>query len=142
MPRLPDRSLHVRSSRLGCAAGFGGLCRHGSLELCLSAHRLSRLGRGQGVDKSRFPIQQLDLTLADDLTLLLDIIRLEAGNLAWIHCAPPCGTASAARARPLKGVQTANFRAPVPLRSPREPQGLSTLSGLDRTRVEQANLPL
>ena len=119
------------------------------LEVFAGTARLSsvcqRIGfRALAVDKvstkSRFPIQQLDLTLADDLTLLLDIIRLEAGNLAWIHCAPPCGTASAARARPLKGVQTANFHAPVPLRSPREPQGLSTLSGLDRTRVEQANL--
>ncbi|CAE7426050.1 unnamed protein product [Symbiodinium sp. CCMP2456] len=37
--------------------------------------------------QSRFPIQPLDLTVDDDLAMLLDIIRLESANIAWIHCA-------------------------------------------------------
>ncbi|CAE7224658.1 unnamed protein product [Symbiodinium sp. CCMP2456] len=118
------------------------------LEVFAGTARLSsacqRLGfRTLAVDKasvqSRFPIQQLDLTLADDLAMLLDIIRLESANIAWIHCAPPCGTASAARSRPLAGVDP-SMKAPVPLRSTTEPQGLSTLHGRDRLRVDQANL--
>ncbi|CAE7029174.1 unnamed protein product [Symbiodinium sp. CCMP2456] len=118
------------------------------LEVFAGTARLSsacqRLGfRTLAVDKasaqSRFPIQQLDLTLDDDLAMLLDIIRLESANIAWIHCAPPCGTASAARSRPLSGVDP-SMKAPVPLRSTTEPQGLSTLRGQDRLRVDQANL--
>ena len=49
--------------------------------------------------RSSFAIQKLDLTQEHDVQTLLDIINLEAHNIAWIHLAPPCGTASAARSR-------------------------------------------
>ena len=56
-----------------------------------------------------------------------------------MHLAPPCGTSSAARNKPIP--QAAHHGAPVPqpLRSTTEPQGLSTLVGVDLLRVLQAN---
>ncbi|CAE7243210.1 unnamed protein product [Symbiodinium sp. CCMP2592] len=119
------------------------------IEIFAGTARLStacqKLGfRTLAIDKStargRFPIQRLDLTDADDLCILLDIIRLEAANIVWIHCAPPCGTASAARSRPIPELTAAGVRVPQPLRSTSEPQGLSTLTGADLERVQKANM--
>ncbi|CAE7215287.1 unnamed protein product [Symbiodinium sp. CCMP2592] len=119
------------------------------IEVFAGTARLStacqKLGfRTLAIDKStargRFPIQRLDLTDADDLCILLDIIRLEAANIVWIHCAPPCGTASAARSRPIPELTAAGVRVPQPLRSTSEPQGLSTLTGADLERVQKANM--
>ncbi|CAE7700800.1 unnamed protein product [Symbiodinium sp. CCMP2592] len=119
------------------------------IEVFAGTARLStacqKLGfRTLAIDKStargRFPIQRLDLTDADDLCILLDIIRLEAANIVWIHCAPPCGNASAARSRPIPELTAAGVRVPQPLRSTSEPQGLSTLTGADLERVKKANM--
>ena len=58
----------------------------------------------------------------------------------YIHIAPPCGTSSAARNRPIpdylarQGVPT-----PVPLRSIEFPEGLPNLSHFDKLKVAKAN---
>ncbi|CAE7424313.1 unnamed protein product [Symbiodinium sp. CCMP2592] len=118
------------------------------IEIFAGTARLStvagRMGfRTLAVDRSsqrtNFSIQRLDLTLDADLQTLLDIINLEADNIAWIHLAPPCGTASAARSRPLHKAEHYSCPVPQPLRSVTEPQGLSTLTGADRDRVLAAN---
>ena len=61
-----------------------------------------------------------------------DIIRqvIQARQVAHVHAAPPCGTAS--RAHELPG-------GPAPVRSPEEPLGLSTLQGTDLAKVRSAN---
>ena len=117
--------------------------RTGSLviEVFAGTARLStvagRLGfRTLAVDRSsrrsNFAIQKLDLTQDHDVQTLLDVINLEAPNIAWIHLAPPCGTASAARSRPLPSVARHGGTVPQPLRSTSEPQGLSTLTGAQK----------
>ncbi|CAE7244255.1 unnamed protein product, partial [Symbiodinium sp. KB8] len=55
-----------------------------------------------------------------DLNMLLDIIRQERAEIALVHLAPPCGTASAAR-------------------SVQYPMGLPELQGQDLLRVTAAN---
>ena len=54
------------------------------------------------------------------------------------HGAPPCGTASRARDRPMSSTEWG--RGPPPLRSERYPQGFPWLSGTWRDKVESANL--
>ena len=118
------------------------------IEVFAGTARLStvagRLGfRTLAVDRSsrrsNFAIQKLDLTQDHDVQTLLDVINLEAPNIAWIHLAPPCGTASAARSRPLPSVARHGGTVPQPLRSTSEPQGLSTLTGAQKASVLNAN---
>lgn len=60
-----------------------------------------------------------------------DIVR--EGNVAYVHFAPPCGTASAAR-----NIRR-RFIDPKPLRTAAHPDGLPDLKGTDRIRVDLAN---
>ena len=117
------------------------------IEVFAGTARLSQTCQAVGfrtlaVDKSsqrsRFAIH-LDLTQPADVQALLDIITLEADNLDLVHLAPPCGTSSAARNKPIPQAVQHGKPVPQPLRSPTEPQGLSTLAGVDLDRVQQAN---
>ena len=54
----------------------------------------------------------------------------------WFHGAPPCGTSSRARDRPLSSTS----HGPPPLRSESHPLGLPWLAGVDLERVESANM--
>ena len=118
------------------------------IEVFAGTARLSQACQAVGfrtlpVDKSskrsRFATHHLDLTQPDDVQALLDIITLEADNLELVHLAPPCGTSSAARNKPVPQAVQNGRPVPQPLRSPTEPQGLSTLTGVDLVRVQQAN---
>ena len=80
-------------------------------------------------------IHILDLTRDNDVGVLLDMAT--HANIGVAHFAPPCGTSSKARERPLpKEMQSINA---VPLRSESHPLGLGDLSGLDAKRVAAAN---
>ena len=57
--------------------------------------------------------------------------------LVYIHLAPPCGTASAARGIPVPGCP--EDMQPTPLRSKEFPNGLPGLAGLNLLKVEKAN---
>ena len=118
------------------------------IEVFAGTARLSQACQAVGfrtlaVDKSsqrsRFAIHRLDLTQPAGVQALLDIITLEADNLDLVHLAPPCGTSSAARNKPIPQAVQHGKPVPQPLRSPTEPQGLSTLAGVDLDRVQQAN---
>ena len=85
--------------------------------------------------RTSFPILPLDLTCQTDQARLAEIIDLEMDHIALAHFSPPCGTASAARDKPVPGMTD----PPLPLRSLMEPMGLATLRGLDLVRVEAAN---
>ena len=90
--------------------------------------------RSCGID-----IMKLDLTDAAQLQLLLDIISADKDNILMIFIAPPCGTASRARSRPIKSSLLRGRKQPVPLRSDSQPDGLDGLKGLDKLKTEMAN---
>ena len=79
----------------------------------------------------------LDLTKDEDLNFLLDFLQAEINVLVYIHLAPPCGTASAARGIPVPGCP--EDMQPTPLRSKEFPNGLPGLAGLNLLKVEKAN---
>ena len=80
-------------------------------------------------------IHALDLTKQSDIAVLLDLTCY--ANIASAHLAPPCGTSSRARERPLP--QSLMHIKAEPLRSTERPLGLEGLSGLDAIRVGAAN---
>ena len=79
----------------------------------------------------------LDLTKEEDLNFLLDFLKAELNVLVYIHLAPPCGTASAARGIPVPGCP--QEMQPAPLRTKEFPDGLPGLTGLNLLKVEKAN---
>jgi len=81
----------------------------------------------------------LDLTIGSQLQLLLNIISAERERILMIFIAPPCGTASRARGRPIKSSLLRGGKAPVPLRSDEQPDGLDNLQGTDKLKTELAN---
>ena len=74
------------------------------------------------------PILKIDISKADQRKVLEELILLD--KVLYVHFAPPCGTASAAR-----NIQP----GPPPLRSVRFPMGLPNLSFAQRQRVGKAN---
>ena len=78
-------------------------------------------------------IISLDLTSLADQALVLQ--WLEHPSVHAVFMAPPCGTASAARF-----IELPNERAPRPLRTPEEPDGVSDLEGVELQRVSAANV--
>ena len=79
----------------------------------------------------------LDLTKDEDLNFLLDFLKAELDVLVYIHLAPPCGTASAARGIPVPNCP--EDTQPAPLRTKAFPNGLPGLVGLNLLKVEKAN---
>lgn len=59
--------------------------------------------------------------------------QIRSGKVQYVHFAPPCGTASAAR-----NIRR-RFIDPKPLRPAEFPEGLPELQGTDKTRVEMSN---
>ena len=114
----------------------------GSARLTKTCRKLGL--RGLAVDKVTerscgIDIMVLDLTVASQLQLLLDIIEAEKHRIFMIFIAPPCGTASRARGRPIKSSLLRGRKAPAPLRSDLQPDGLDNLEGLDKLKTELAN---
>ena len=79
------------------------------------------------------PILTIDILSPKQVKILDEL--LSRSNLLYVHFAPPCGTASAARSIRL----SAKRHGPPPLRSIRRPMGLFGLSGSQRKRVQLAN---
>ena len=75
----------------------------------------------------------LDLRLSESWQLLRRLV--DQHSTVWVHIAPPCGTASRARDRPLRN----GYWGPRPLRSSDHPWGLHNLSNGDAARVASAN---
>ena len=74
------------------------------------------------------PILRIDISKSSQRKVLEELLRLDL--VLYVHFAPPCGTASAARhIKP----------GPPPLRSIDFPMGLSGLTFLQRARVSAAN---
>ena len=100
--------------------------------------------RGVAVDKTEQRAQGCKIFTCDvanehDLEMLQSFLQAENHNLAWVHIAPACGTASRAREKPNRTLERAGFKVPKPCRSDEFPLGLPTLSGLDKVRTDAAN---
>ena len=90
--------------------------------------------------RTKGPTTLLNLTKESDIAFLEQYIRAERHHIVVIHLSPPCGTCSAARERALPALASMGVDPPRPLRSVQYPAGLPDLAGLDRAKVEQANL--
>ena len=67
--------------------------------------------------------------------------QLQRPGLFHVFLAPPCGTASRARERPIPAaLRRKGAPEPRPLRSAEHPAGLPGLAGQDLARVQSANL--
>lgn len=82
---------------------------------------------------AKSPLIRIDLTASAGQELLWNILRRP--DVGDVHLAPPCGTASRARE-----IHRKKGPSPRPLRSTRHPDGLPGLRGINRTRVQQANV--
>ena len=112
------------------------------IEICAGTARLSKTIRGKGmralaIDKSKSrgcgtDIMVLDLTVTNDLNLLLQIISAESERILLVFISPPCGTASKARERPIKASLLFGQKQPMPLRSTDKPDQKDGLCGLDK----------
>ena len=122
---VPARAPEVGSLR-ACVA----------VELFAGSCRLSKCLRSAGFETIAVDVKdavghqalKLDLLSAAGLTVLWDV--LSSGQILYVHMAPPCDTASAARFIP---------GGPRPLRDVSPPDGLDGLSFLHRCQVRNAN---
>lgn len=65
---------------------------------------------------------------------------LKSGMVMYLHAAPPCGTASKAREKKISSrLKKKGVPEPRPLRSTAFPEGLPSLTGSEKTRVQKAN---
>ena len=78
-----------------------------------------------------------DLTTPEGQSLCWEWIR--SPSCAGVFCAPPCGTCSRARGIPVTLPNGCVVAGPQPLRSEAFPDGLASMSYLNRCRVKSAN---
>ena len=119
------------------------------IEVCAGSAVLSKAVKKAGmraipIDKtpkraSSIKIVCLDLTKPGQLVTLLQLLKSEKDNILLLWIAPPCGTASRAREKPLPSFVRAGLKVPEPLRNDLFPDGLSHLSNTDKQKVEEAN---
>ena len=81
-----------------------------------------------------------DLTDPDDLERMVQFIEESADSILGIWIAPSCGTCSRAREKRLVSLERAGVKTPIPLRSLLQPDQLDGLTGLDKVKVEKANM--
>ena len=117
-----------------------------AVELCAGTAGLSAKlwGHGLPVDHARnrhlqgAPCVVLDLAQDSGWVVLYQL--LEQGKIFYVHGAPPCGTASRAREKPLPlFLKQRGVHEPRQLRSTAFPGGLPGLGVEDQLRVEHAN---
>ena len=119
------------------------------LEICAGSARLTKTARkfglrGLAIDKTKarscgVDILLLDLTNEHDFQFLCNLIQAEHERICLVFISPPCGTASRARARPIKSSLLRGRQAPKPLRTDLHPDQKPGLTGTDKIKVELAN---
>ena len=135
-----------RQKRVEAVKSLKGLI---CLELCAGSAKLSSALSQVGfqsipIDHSSNKHHQrmhcVQINLAEPGAFCLIKTLLEETNIFYVHMAPPCGTASAARSRPVRPeLLAAGFPHPVPLRSKEQPLGLDNLTVVQQIRVSHAN---
>lgn len=82
---------------------------------------------------------QLDLTSLHGQRLFFELIERKQVAFAWM--APSCGTASRVRGKAIDPAELPpGMKAPRPLRTSAFPGGLPGLTGVDKERVDKANI--
>ena len=129
---------------------FAHLPDHFVLELFAGSAGLSSAFIEMGVpaigvdgERNRFrmkaPVVQLDVTKAEHRKFLLELIVTRRPG--HVHMAPPCGTSSRARDKQVpKRLRAQGAPNPPPLRSEEHPNGLPSLTGLNKEKVVMANI--
>ena len=120
------------------------------LEICAGSARLSKAAMDMGfmalaIDHKTtrscgVPIQVWDLEDPNQLQLLLDFIEAEGDKIAMVWMAPSCGAASRARERRRPRLEAQGVKVPVPLRSIHQPDETDGLGGVDKIKIERANI--
>ena len=120
------------------------------LEIFAGSARLSKAALEQGFASiatdhkseraSGISIQHYALTDPSHLESLVVFIKENKDDIAMVWMAPPCGTASKARERPLKHLEKLGMSIPKPLRSKEQPDQLDGLGGLNKVKTETANI--
>ena len=140
-PTLFSSSLHAKATAdEGRRPYFLDIfCGTGGVTASLKRFGVEALGIDHVIAKKKMkgPAVKLDLTLASSQQLVLDEIRSD--RVDGVMLAPPCGTSSKARNIPLRNSRGRKTAGPPPLRSEAYPEGLPGLTGVNRTRVRQAN---
>ena len=116
---------------------FGGCCRltRALRDRGFLAFALDHAGNQH---KPEAPVVHLDFSLPSVVDSLVQLLC--SGRVAYVHLAPPCGTCSAARDRPVPAhLRRLGAPEPKPLRSLDAPLGLPGLTGADLARVLSAN---
>ena len=120
-----------------------------TLELCCGSAGLSAQLRKVGfttvaVDHSsnqhtpKVACLNLDLTKPSSWEILRNLAQER--RVIYVHIAPPCGTATRARDRPVPlKLRQRGAPNPKPLRSPQHPEGLPDLKGINAAKVKSAN---
>jgi hypothetical protein len=139
------RSACEATSSACSVLAVGGI----ALELGAGCARLTRclIDAGfaaTGVDwkrnksKPEGPCALVDLTKVEGRDLILQVINQK--RVVFVHAAPPCGTASRCRERPLPPeLVRKGCPQPRPLRSESLPEGLPHLHDHEQIRVDSAN---
>ena len=120
------------------------------VELCCGSAKFSRalkdlgfavLPIDWGKNRHLAAVRFLSMDLTSDSAYVLFQQIIDTGSVSYVHAAPPCGTGSRARERPISAeLKRQGAPEPKPLRSEAYPSGLPTLTGQDKHRVEAANL--
>ena len=120
------------------------------LELFAGTARLTRSFKRKGFKGLAFDksskraegqnVLEFDLSNLEEVNSLLRFIKARAKQIALVHMAPPCGTASRARGKRLRFLKALNIKEPKPLRDDNHPDGFPWLKGTDKLRTEAANL--
>ena len=115
---------------------FAGSCK---LTKCLNSHGFSAIGIDHMKCKNRVgPCVVMDLTKTKSRDFLTQ--KIDGGAVFFIPMAPPCGTASRARDKPIPfRLRRLGVPSPKPLRSAQYPEGLPRIKGRDLLRVQLAN---
>ena len=139
---LPLLAIEICAGAAGC-----------SKQLVLKGYRALAVDYNRNKSTPLVPIVQADLTTAEGQAIVLSALESgeisevgispndsTAGGIAVVSMAPPCGTASRARERPITPSQrAAGMPEPKPLRDATYPEGFPKLSGADAVRVAAAN---
>ena len=146
-PTLDSQSEPI--TKLQRLSPLGSISECLCIELCAGSARLSASLKEIGFsvvpvdyEKNRHQSYvrciRMDLTKPGAKTLFSQL--LSTGRVVYVHSAPPCGTGSRARERPIsQALKALGAPEPYPLRSDSHPLGLPTLSGSDLQRVQAAN---
>ena len=118
------------------------------LEVFAGSARLTRAARAKGFNglaidhtnqRTQIDVVNYDLGIHEHVQDLIQLITEQANDIAFVWFAPPCGTASRAREKPIPAFKGTSFKTPQPLRSVDCPDQLDGLEGLDKIKVEVAN---